>query len=138
MIGFVQKYKVLITVFALLIIYGVKVEFDKNQIIREGVFDIGYVNFYSSGIPNSGPYLKYIYYINDKKYDNMVTTEGDVKPNNEGRYYRIKYLKDDPSESILYLDKQITDSIAIAKFKEDMLRSNELEIEAIRSKLLKK
>lgn len=132
----VKKYKVVFLIGLFLLVYWGKLKYDFSKIVNNGTIGICYVISYNTR-GKSGPYLKYIYYINNEKLINSVTTNGKVQSYQKGKYYRIKYLKDNPSESVLYLDKQITDSITIAKFKVDMLRSKELEIEAIRDKQLK-
>ncbi|WP_157208251.1 hypothetical protein [Mariniflexile maritimum] len=134
---FHQKYKIVIIVVGILGFMLVRGKYFNNRIEKEGVSSIGYVYDINWG-GNTSPFLYYTYYVNDEKHKNIKNSESfeNLDDRYVKKYYRIKYLKDNPKKSIMYLDKRITDSLLINEFIESTKRSRKKEIETVRKEQL--
>lgn len=132
---YLNKYKLVLIGGLILLIYLLNLKHDFDEVDNNGIEKVGYVLSYNTR-GSSGPYLIYAYYVDNVKYTNMIVAGGDVKQSHKEKYYIVKYLKEKPHKSILYLNNEIRDSLRIAKFKEQKLISRQMEIDEVRRKQL--
>jgi len=95
---------IIIVCFVLYCIYGQRIN---NKIINQhNNTTTGYVYFCSGGSLRRGSYVSYRFYVKGIEYISSCSIDGGACSYKD-RKFEVRYLKEDPSQSLLFIDKEI-------------------------------